>query len=152
MPTSWGITKKKDTLKNTVFTVLLMGVVTAAAVWFALTPEISLEYGFSAMSPVFGVILLQSVVLTPVLTLCMIPRAFMARAFEYRADATAVEAGYGEALISALKKLSKDNFSDLNPHPVVVALEYDHPTTAARIKAIRQEGSGAAGTDGGTDA
>ncbi|MCR4907136.1 MAG: M48 family metallopeptidase, partial [Clostridiales bacterium] len=69
-----GHYKKRDTLKVTLFTVLLMGIVTAAAAWFALTPAISLEYGFDAMSPVFGVILLQTVVLTPVVTLCMIPR------------------------------------------------------------------------------
>ena len=56
--------------------------------------------------------------------------------------------GYGEALISALKKLSRDNFSDLNPHPAVVALEYDHPTTADRIRAIRERESG--GASGGT--
>ncbi len=142
-----GHYRKRDTLKTTLFTVLLMGVVTAAAAWFALTPAISLEYGFDAMSPVFGVILLQTVVLTPVVTLCMIPRAAAARRFEYRADAAAAEAGYGEALIAALKKLSKDNFSDLNPHPLVVALEYDHPTTADRIRAIR-----AAEADGGKSA
>ena len=114
-----------------------MAVVTAAAAWFASTPEMSLAYGFEGVSPVFGVILLQSVLLTPVMTLCMIPRSAMARRFEYRADAAAAESGYGEALISALKKLSRDNFSDLNPHPAVVALEYDHPTTADRIRAIR---------------
>ncbi|MBQ3637557.1 MAG: M48 family metalloprotease, partial [Clostridia bacterium] len=57
---------------------------------------------------------------------------------EYRADGEAVESGYGEALVSALKKLSRDNFSDLNPHPLIVRLEYDHPTTADRIGAIRR--------------
>ena len=132
-----GHYRRRDTMKNTIFTVLLMGIVAGAAAWFAGSPEISLAYGFDAMSPVFGVILLQAVALTPILTLCMIPRAAMARRFEYRADASAADSGYGEALISALKKLSKDNFSDLNPHPAVVALEYDHPTTAERIRAIR---------------
>lgn len=133
-----GHYRHRDTMKNTVFTVLLMGIVAAAAAWFAATPEVSLAYGFDAMSPVFGVILLQSVALTPVLTLFMIPRAIIARRFEFRADAAAAESGYGEALISALKKLSRDNFSDLNPHPAVVALEYDHPTTADRIRAVRE--------------
>lgn len=133
-----GHYRRRDTLKNTLFTILLMGIVTAAAAWFSVTSAISLAYGFEAMNPAFGVILLQSVALTPVLTLCMIPRAAMARQFEYRADADAAESGYGEALVSALKKLSRDNFSDLNPHPIVVALEYDHPTTAERIRAIRE--------------
>ena len=145
-----GHYRRRDTMKNTVFTVLLMAVVALMAAWFAVTPAISLEYGFDRMSPVFGVILLQSVTLTPVLTLCMIPRAAMARRFEYRADRAAAESGYGEALISALKKLSRDNFSDLNPHPAVVALEYDHPTTADRIRAIRDNESGVSPGSGDT--
>ncbi|MBQ3956433.1 MAG: M48 family metallopeptidase [Clostridia bacterium] len=133
-----GHYKRRDTMKNTIYTVLLMAVVTAAAAWFALNPGISAEYGFSAMNPAFGVILLESVVLNPIITVLTIPRAAMARRFEYRADGEAVESGYGEALVSALKKLSRDNFSDLNPHPLIVTLEYDHPTTADRIGAIRR--------------
>lgn len=133
-----GHYKRRDTMKNTFYTVLLMAVVTAAAAWFALNPGISAEYGFSAMNPAFGVILLESVVLNPIITVLTIPRAAMARRFEYRADGEAVESGYGEALVSALKKLSRDNFSDLNPHPLIVRLEYDHPTTADRIGAIRR--------------
>ncbi|MBQ3861985.1 MAG: M48 family metallopeptidase, partial [Clostridia bacterium] len=133
-----GHYKRRDTMKNTFYTVLLMAVVTAAAAWFALNPGISAEYGFSAMNPAFGVILLESVVLNPIITVLTIPRAAMARRYEYRADGEAVESGYGEALVSALKKLSRDNFSDLNPHPLIVTLEYDHPTTADRIGAIRR--------------
>ena len=133
-----GHYKRRDTMKNTFYTVLLMAVVTAAAAWFALNPGISAEYGFSAMNPAFGVILLESVVLNPIITVLTVPRAAMARRYEYRADGEAVESGYGEALVSALKKLSRDNFSDLNPHPLIVTLEYDHPTTADRIGAIRR--------------
>ena len=43
---------------------------------------------------------------------------------------------YGPALVSALKKLAKENFSDLSPSPVLVALEYSHPTLSQRIDAI----------------
>ena len=141
-----GHYKRRDTLKNTLWTLLLMAAVTAILAWFALTPEISLEYGFDSLSVVFGVIAMQSVVLSPVLSLLSIPHAAMARAFEYRADANAADLGYGEALISSLKKLSRDNFSDLNPHPVIVALEYDHPTLDQRISAIRDGKKYAGGT------
>ena len=133
-----GHYKRRDTLKNTAYSLLLMGVVTGLIVWFAATPALSVEYGFEGVSVIFGLLAMQAVILGPVTTLLMIPRAAMARAFEYKADANAAEAGYGEELISALKQLSKDNFSDLNPHPVIVALEYDHPTTAERIRAIRE--------------
>ena len=133
-----GHYKRRDTLKNTVYTLFLMGAVTALIAWFAATPALSTAYGFEEMSIVFGVIALQAVFLPPLFTLLMIQRAAMARRFEYKADAEAAKLGYGEELISALKKLSRDNFSDLNPHPAVVLIEYDHPTVDQRIGAIRK--------------
>ena len=57
---------------------------------------------------------------------------------EYRADRQAVTEGYADALISALKKLARENFSDLAPSPVVVRLEYSHPTLSQRIDAIEK--------------
>ena len=61
----------------------------------------------------------------------------ISRKFEYQADAFAAKEGYGESLIGALKQLSKDALSNLNPHPFVVKLEYSHPTLSQRIDAIR---------------
>ena len=55
-----------------------------------------------------------------------------------RADAQAVREGFGEALISALKKLSRENFSNLAPSPLLVKLEYSHPTLSQRIDAIEK--------------
>jgi len=39
--------------------------------------------------------------------------------------------------VQALKKLSKDNLSNLTPHPFYVFLNYSHPPVLRRIKAIR---------------
>ena len=133
-----GHYRRRDTLKSTAYSILLMAAVTGLIVWFAATPALSVEYGFDGVSVILGLLAMQAVILGPVTAVLMVPRAAMARAFEYRADADAADAGCGEDLISALKKLSKDNFSDLNPHPALVALEYDHPTTADRIRAIRR--------------
>ena len=47
-----------------------------------------------------------------------------------------MEEGYGEALASALKKLARENFSDLSPDPLLVKLEYSHPPLSQRINAI----------------
>lgn len=60
----------------------------------------------------------------------------ISRTFEYQADAFAAKEGYGDALISALKRLSKDSLVNLNPHPFVVMLEHSHPTLSQRIDAI----------------
>ena len=43
---------------------------------------------------------------------------------------------------SALKKLSRENFSDLSPAPLLVALEYSHPTLSQRISAIETLSTG----------
>ncbi len=60
------------------------------------------------------------------------------RKWEYEADAFAAEAtGEPGALVSALKKLSKDNLSNLTPHPLMVFLNYSHPPVLRRIEALR---------------
>ena len=58
---------------------------------------------------------------------------------EYRADQQAVKEGYGEALIGGLKKLARENFSNLAPSPALVVLEYSHPPLSERIAAIEKK-------------
>lgn len=58
---------------------------------------------------------------------------------EYQADAFAAEHGFGEDLISALKKLSKSTLSNLTPHPLFVSFNYSHPTLLQRVQAIRKK-------------
>jgi STE24 endopeptidase len=41
-------------------------------------------------------------------------------------------------MISALKKLSVHNLSNLTPHPVNVILSYSHPPVLQRIRAIEK--------------
>jgi len=63
----------------------------------------------------------------------------LSRKHEFEADAFAAETTKepGE-MISALKKLSVDNLSNLTPHPLKVFLEYSHPPVLERIKALRR--------------
>ncbi len=62
----------------------------------------------------------------------------LSRNNEYEADAFAVAAqGSGEPMISALKKLSVDNYANLTPHPLKVMLSYSHPPVMERIRHIR---------------
>ena len=66
----------------------------------------------------------------------------VSRKNEFEADAFAASTtGDGEPLISALKKLSADNLSNLTPHPFDVFLHHSHPTVLRRIEALR-EGAG----------
>ena len=61
----------------------------------------------------------------------------LSRKNEYEADAFARDTYNGEALASALKKLSVDNLSNLTPHPFYVFLNYSHPTLLQRLNALK---------------
>lgn len=58
---------------------------------------------------------------------------------EYEADEEAVKNGYGEALIKTFKNLSSDELVNVNPHPFIEFIEYDHPGMYRRIKAIKDK-------------
>ena len=62
----------------------------------------------------------------------------ISRKHEYEADAFAAEEGYGETLVSALKRLMNEALAEINPHPWIVVTEYSHPTLAQRIESIRR--------------
>ena len=63
---------------------------------------------------------------------------YRSRCEEYEADREAVKNGYGEALITTFKRLSSDELVNVNPHPIIEFLEYNHPGMYQRIKAIRE--------------
>ena len=128
----------KDTLKNQILTFVQM-LVLAALAWGTLRhPEIFRSFGFEGVNYGFAVLLIMSVEFALMAPLFGLLICWFSRRAEYRADAQAVKEGYGPALVSALKKLARENFSDLSPSPVLVALEYSHPTLSQRITAIEK--------------
>ena len=130
----------KDTLKNQVLTFLQL-LILAVLAWLTLrTPEVFRAFGFDGLNYGFAMILVMTVefgLISPLFGL--LANAFSRKA-EYRADAHAVKEGYGAALISGLKKLARENYADLSPSPLLVKLEYSHPTLSQRIGAIEQAG------------
>jgi len=64
--------------------------------------------------------------------------SFISRRFEREADVFAFSlSGNKESMISALIKLSKDNLSNLHPHPLYSRFYYSHPPVVQRIEQIR---------------
>ncbi|MDY6861504.1 MAG: M48 family metalloprotease, partial [Thermodesulfobacteriota bacterium] len=62
---------------------------------------------------------------------------YISRRHEIEADRIAYKlTGNARSIITALVKLSKDNLSNLYPHPVYVALYYSHPPILERIRFI----------------
>ena len=128
----------KDTLKNQILTFVQMSVLAVLA-WLTLrTPEMFIPFGFDGVNYGFAMILIMSVEFALIAPLFGLLVNFFSRRAEYRADAQAVREGYGDALISALKKLARQNYSELAPSPLLVKLEYSHPTLSQRIDAIEK--------------
>ncbi len=65
--------------------------------------------------------------------------AYFSRKQERQADQMAVNlTGSPDGLISALIKLSKDNLSNLHPHPLYAKLYYSHPPIVQRLEQLKQ--------------
>ena len=131
--------KNKDTTKMTFFNMLNFLPMMVVMTVMMIVPEIAQSYGFSDANIFFAFYVSFGSVLSIVTQLIMIPFNYMSRAFERRADSLAFEKGYGDELITALRKLHKDSLSDMNPHPTVVKLTYNHPPLHERIELIESK-------------
>lgn len=72
----------------------------------------------------------------PVLFLSGLFGNYRSRKEEYEADMQSVANGYGRELIHTFEKMSSDELIDVNPHPVIEFLEFDHPGMYTRISYI----------------
>ena len=93
-------------------------------------------FGFSRVS-YHGIFIILSFAAGP-FTFFLTPIFTMwSRKHEYEADAFAAEnTEFGEDLKEGLIIMSKENLSNLTPHPLYSFYHYSHPTVGERIKAI----------------
>jgi len=80
----------------------------------------------------FGVLYSPISMLTGLLTNAL------SRHNEYQADNFAKDKYEAGSLISSLKKLSKNNLSNLTPHPAYVFFHYSHPPLLQRIRSLKK--------------
>jgi STE24 endopeptidase len=74
---------------------------------------------------------------TPLSLVLSVAANHVSRKHEFQADAFAARTtGRAGDMISALKKLSASNLSNLTPHPLTVWLEYGHPPVLDRVRAL----------------
>jgi len=127
----------RDVLKQQTMNLGNLLLMSAAVCLLARTPAIHQAFGFEAVNYGFAYVLLGGILglLQPLTG--MIMNAYSRHA-EYRADAQAVREGYGHALSGGLKKLARENFSNLAPSPMQVVLEYSHPPLSQRIEAVEK--------------
>lgn len=118
---------------------VIMFITLAAALFLSVSfPALYADFGFAGLNYGFAFVLLASVLMPFISTAFSLVANRNSRRAEYRADAQAVKEGLGDELIRALKKLADENFADLAPSPLLVALEYSHPPLDLRIEAIRR--------------
>ncbi len=127
----------KDTTKLQALNLLNLVIIGLMA-WLAVWLDFYTEFGFANVNYGFAYIVM-GVFLGVIQPFTGIIINAVSRRFEYRADRQAVKEGYGEAMIPALKKLAKENFSHLSPSPLYVFLQYSHPPIDKRISAIEEE-------------
>ena len=127
----------KDTTKGQAITVLQMLIIACLAYLTVSCRELYTDFGFADINYGFAMILV-GIEMGIVMPLFGMLSSWIRRRHEYKADLHAVKEGYGAALISGLKKLSRDNFANLAPSPIIVKLEYSHPTMSQRIAAIEK--------------
>lgn len=131
-----GHYKKKHTTFNLVFGIAQMFGILWLLGWAINQPELSTGLGVNEPKFYTGLIAFF-ILFSPVSFVIGMFQNILSRKMEYQADAYAKETYDGEKLIEALKKLSVDNLSNLNPHPAYVFFNYSHPPIHKRIKAIR---------------
>jgi STE24 endopeptidase len=94
---------------------------------------------YMAHMSVYAGLIFFSMLYTPIEMILSIAMQISSRKNEYEADRFATETTENsENMINALKKLSRDNLSNLTPHPVYVFLNYSHPPVLKRIEAIKK--------------
>lgn len=128
----------KDTLKNFILSIGQLGLLLYLLSFFLTSETLSTAFGFGTIHVGFSIILF-GILFEPISMIMGIPLNAMSRKAEYKADACAAGAGYKDAMISTLKILSRENFSNLTPHPLLVMLTYSHPPTSQRIEALKND-------------
>ena len=131
-----GHYKKKHVLLN-----LLMSLLSLAATFYLMSLfldnlELAQALGGKTASFHLGLVGFMFI-FRPVSALLGLITNYISRKYEYQADAFTVRHGLGEEQISALKKISTQALSNMNPHPWAVFWRYSHPPLLQRIKKIR---------------
>ena len=128
----------KDTLKGQIMTVVQMLLLSVLAWLTVRTKDIFFDFGFTEVNYGLAVILILSVEFALISPLLGILVNALSRRHEYLADRFAVEEGYGDALVSGLKKIVQADFGDVAPSPALIILEYSHPSLSQRFEAIEK--------------
>ena len=132
-----GHYKLRHIISNMIFSILSTGLMLYIMSNFLYNSEISYALGGNISFRHFEIFAFL-ILYTPVDRFISILMNIKSRNNEYEADNFAVKTYKKLPMISALKKLSRDNLSNLTPHPVYEFLNYSHPSLSKRLDAIER--------------
>jgi len=130
-----GHYKRKHTLKHIIFSVVQNGITLYLLSVFLNYPVFVRALGVNQPALHMGMVIF-AVLYSPVSMAVGVCFNILSRRHEYEADAFVKQHGMARHLVSALKKLSRHNYSNLTPHPAYVFFYYSHPPLLQRIRAL----------------
>ncbi|MBU1141320.1 MAG: M48 family metallopeptidase [Firmicutes bacterium] len=101
------------------------------------SPALATAFSLSDIHLGFGLILF-GILIEPIDFVLGIPLNYLSRKAEYAADAFSTQYVDKIHVMNALRILVKENYSNLNPHPLFILLHYSHPAASDRLKAIEK--------------
>jgi STE24 endopeptidase len=131
-----GHYKKRHMLVGTIASAVETGLFLGLFSVFVHQTGLFTAFGVDSPGVWTGVVFFATLV-QPLELVLSVAGAALSRRHEREADRFAVATtGRGDLLASGLKRLSKDNLGNLTPHPFYVFLNYSHPPTLERVKAL----------------
>jgi STE24 endopeptidase len=122
---------------------MALSIVSSAVMFYVFSlllnnPAVFDAFGMKNLS-VYASLVFISMLYGPVLRPFSVFTHLLSRKFEYEADEYSARTYHKpEELVTALKKLSIDNLSNLTPHRLKIWLDYTHPPVLDRIQALRR--------------
>ncbi len=134
-----GHFKKGHIFKMIAISVLSTGFMFYVLSLFLSNEQILADLGMQRFT-IHAALVFFSILYSPLSQLLNLFYLYLSRKHEFEADAYAAQSyKKPESLIVALKKLSVENLSNLNPHRWKVILNYTHPPILERISALRKQ-------------
>lgn len=130
-----GHGKHKDIIKRYPLSILNILIMLSLFYYMLVNSQFSLVFGFSKTNFVFIAYLFMNLFEIVGIFIGILSN-YLSRKAEYNADKFSSLNYQKEAMKTALIKLAKLNYSNLNPHPFVVFMNYSHPTILQRLDTI----------------
>jgi STE24 endopeptidase len=130
-----GHYKKKHIISGMISGILQIGILLFILAQFIHSEAMSLALGGSQMAIHLNIIGF-TMLFSPISMIIGIFMNMVSRKNEFEADAYAKETYDGKPLAEALKTLSINSLSNINPHPWYVFVNYSHPPLLERLKKL----------------